>query len=307
MIVDLPATTTSRISKALVQIREEGGAPALARVLTLIIVALPEATDAAIEAAVDASREHPMRVIVLVRGSSPQTEEPLLDGQVRVGHDAGAGEVIVLKAFGATAADEEGLVTGLLLPDAPVVVWWTGDRPDDLAGSALGRISQRRIVDSSASADPARSLTTLGRFYVPGDSDFAWTRVTLWRARLAAALDQPPYEQVVSARVSGTADSASTQLLARWLGSRLDVDVTVQTVDEVHGSSGLHGVALTRASGEISLERRDSGTAMLTQPGQPDHEIALPRRELPSCLAEELRRLDPDELLGELLAMGGVA
>jgi glucose-6-phosphate dehydrogenase assembly protein OpcA len=245
-----------------------------------------------------------MRVIVLVRGRNPDPEKARLDGQVRIGHDAGAGEVIVLEAFGATASDEEGLVTGLLLPDAPVVVWWTGDHPDDLAGSALGRISQRRIVDSSATSDPARSLATLGRFYVPGDSDFAWSRVTLWRAQLAAALDQPPYEQVTSAQVSGTAGSASTWLLARWLGSRLGIDVTVQKVEEVHGSSGLHGVTLTRASGDITLERLSAGTAVLVQPGQPDHEIALPRRELPSCLAEELRRLDPDELLGELLAMG---
>ena len=37
MIVDLPNTTTSKISKTLVKIREEGGAVALGRVLTLVI------------------------------------------------------------------------------------------------------------------------------------------------------------------------------------------------------------------------------------------------------------------------------
>ena len=37
MIVDLPNTTTSAVSKTLVKIREEGGAVALGRVLTLII------------------------------------------------------------------------------------------------------------------------------------------------------------------------------------------------------------------------------------------------------------------------------
>ena len=36
--------------------------------------------------------------------------------------------------------------------------------------------------------------------------------------------------------------------------------------------------------------------ATLTQPGQPDRRIALPRRDLAECLAEELRRLDPDEV-----------
>ncbi|MFM2433961.1 MAG: hypothetical protein RI974_701 [Actinomycetota bacterium] len=37
MIVDLPNTTVSKVSKSLVQIREQGGAVALGRVLTLII------------------------------------------------------------------------------------------------------------------------------------------------------------------------------------------------------------------------------------------------------------------------------
>ena len=38
MIVDLPDTTVSKISRALVNVREEGGAVALGRVLTLIIL-----------------------------------------------------------------------------------------------------------------------------------------------------------------------------------------------------------------------------------------------------------------------------
>ena len=37
MIVDLPDTTASRVQRALVKIRAEGGAVALGRVLTLVI------------------------------------------------------------------------------------------------------------------------------------------------------------------------------------------------------------------------------------------------------------------------------
>jgi len=37
MIKELPNTTISKVSKELVQIREEGGAVALGRVLTLLI------------------------------------------------------------------------------------------------------------------------------------------------------------------------------------------------------------------------------------------------------------------------------
>src|SRR5690606_37774196 len=39
MIIDLPNTTVSKIARSLVSVREEGGAVALGRVLTLVIVA----------------------------------------------------------------------------------------------------------------------------------------------------------------------------------------------------------------------------------------------------------------------------
>ena len=120
MIVDLPNTTTSKISKTLVKIREEGGAVALGRVLTLIISTRLGEEEEAIEAANDASREHPMRVIV-VSSDPNETSDARVDAQIRVGGDAGASEVIVVRAYGDAAHDEESLVTGLLLPDAPVV------------------------------------------------------------------------------------------------------------------------------------------------------------------------------------------
>ena len=59
MIVDLPNTTVSKVSKSLVQIREQGGAVALGRVLTLIISTDFKGIETAIQAANDASREHP--------------------------------------------------------------------------------------------------------------------------------------------------------------------------------------------------------------------------------------------------------
>lgn len=300
MIVDLPGTTTSAVSKALVKIREEGGVVALGRVLTLIIASPGLEDEAAIEAANEASREHPMRVIVL---TTLRDRESRLDAQIRVGGDAGASEVIVLRASGETASDEEGLVTGLLLPDAPVVVWWPGTPPENPSDSPLGRIAQRRITDAAAAPNPIEALERMGANYAPGDTDFAWTRLTLWRAQLAAVLDQPPYEPVTGAQVAGGSDSPSTELLAAWLQMQLGVDVEVD-VTEPRGVGGIHGVRLERPSGVIALERDESGLAHLTQPDQPEHEIALPRRSLRDCLAEELRRLDPDELFGLVVGRG---
>ncbi len=303
MIVDLPNTTTSDISKTLVKIREEGGAVALGRVLTLVISASRADEEEAIEAANEASREHPMRVIV-VSTSADEVTEPRIDAQIRVGGDAGASEVIIVRALGDAASDQEGLVMGLLLPDAPVVAWWPGAAPDVAAQSELGKIAQRRITDAASSDDPLAALEHLSSTYQPGDSDFAWTRLTLWRAQLAAVLDQPPYLPVTGIEVHGSIDSPSTVLLAAWLQLQLKVPVTLAVSGMSHGSSGIQGVELTRENGVIGLARTMANIATLVQPDQPTHDIALPRRSLRDCLSEELRRLDPDDLFGEVIQNG---
>ncbi len=305
MIVDLPDSTISRVSKTLVKIREEGGVVALGRVLTLVIATTLGHEEEAIEAANEASREHPMRVIVISTDDEISSDDDArLDAQIRVGGDAGASEVILLRAYGDIARDEEGLVTGLLLPDAPVVAWWPGKAPAVVSESPLGRIAQRRITDAAAQSNPRQSIIDLASTYEPGDTDFAWTRLTLWRTQLAAALDQPPYEPVTAVEVSGAADSPSTLLLAAWLRLQLQVPVNHELTSRATGSSGIHGVKLIRASGPIELERSLVNVATLSQPGQPVHDLSLPRRSLRDCLAEELRRLDPDSLFGNVVKSG---
>ncbi|MBD8703489.1 glucose-6-phosphate dehydrogenase assembly protein OpcA [Frigoribacterium sp. CFBP 13712] len=305
MIVDLPDSTISRVQKSLVSIREEGGAVALGRVLTLIISTSLGEEEEAIEAANEASREHPMRVIVISTSRGEGSDvDARLDAQIRVGGDAGASEVIVLRAYGDTASDEEGLVTGLLLPDAPVVAWWPGKAPAVVSESPLGRIAQRRITDAASQDNPRQTIVDLAETYAPGDTDFAWTRLTLWRTQLAAVLDQPPYEPVTAVEVSGAPDSPSTLLLAAWLRLQLQVTVDNELTTRATGSSGIQGVRLLRASGAIELEREQDNVATLRQPGQPTHDLALPRRSLRDCLAEELRRLDPDDLFGDVVEHG---
>jgi glucose-6-phosphate dehydrogenase assembly protein OpcA len=303
VIVDLPDTTVSKISRALVSVREEGGAVALGRVLTLIIVTREGAAEEVIEAANDASREHPMRVIVLmIDGDSP---DPRLDAQIRVGGDAGASEVITLRIFGeAGRSNLESFVTGLLLPDAPVVVWWPNKTPESISKTSIGRIAQRRITDAATKSDPSSWVASLGDQYAPGDTDLAWTRLTRWREQLAAILDQPPYEPVTAVQVRGAADSPSTALLAAWLRLALDVPVDWAYLDADEWPHGIKSVTLVRPSGEVLLERPTSDAAILTQPGQPSHELAFPRRTLRECLAEELRRLDPDVLYGRVITEG---
>lgn len=304
MIVELPNTTTTSISKRLVSLREDGGAVALGRVLTLIIATIPGDEEALISAANEASREHPMRVIVLSIPAEDTNITNRLDAEIRVGGDAGASEVIILRAYGAVGSDEQGLVTGLLLPDAPVVVWWPKTAPHVASASPLGKIAQTRITDAYEHDDSDAALRRLSSSYSPGDADFAWTRLTLWRTQIAAVLDQPPYEAITSGRVSAASGSPSARLLAAWLQLQLGVPIEYHQVKTNEHDGSIHEVVLNRPSGDIRLSRVNSEVAKLEQPGQPHHEITLARRSLRDCLAEELRRLDPDVVYGRVITEG---
>lgn len=292
MIIDLPSSTISQINKKLVELRETGGAVALGRVLTLVIVTGDDTeTETTIQAANDASREHPARVIVVARGAREAAAR--LDAQIRIGGDAGASEVIVLRLYGALADEGAGSVEPLLLPDAPIVVWWPTDAPDAPSQDPIGALAHRRITDSAAEPDPVESLRIRARSYVAGDTDLAWTRLTSWRAQLAAALDLPPFETVTAATVSGAGDSPSTDLLAGWLATYLKIPV--RRVVHPRGP-GIVSATLERPSGDVNIVRPDGKVGTLTQPGQPERRVALRRREIRDCLTEELRRLDPDEV-----------
>lgn len=304
MILELPDTTTAKVAKELVNLREEGGAVALGRVLTLLISTTLGEEEVAIAAANEASREHPMRVIVLSVIEPEHSISNRLDAEVRVGGDAGASEVIVLRAYGKVGSDQQGLVTGLLLPDTPVVAWWPGTAPEKVSESALGKIAQCRITDSAAQSEPLQALNDLSRTYSPGDADFAWTRLTLWRTQLAAVLDQPPYEPIIEAHVTSTPDFPAAKMLAAWLQLQLQVPVTCDLTHTGLNWRGIHGVRLVRKSGDIELTRVEPTTARLKQPDQPNHDISMPLRSLRDCLAEELRRLDPDEVYGLVVTEG---
>ena len=299
MIIDLPKTTSTSVSKKLVRLRNDVGAMTLGRVLTLIIVVDDHEADEIIEAANDASRQHPCRIIVVVAGNRRGTNR--MDAQIRVGGDAGASEVVVLRLFGALANHGQSVVVPLLLPDSPVVAWWPHEAPADLRKDPIAQMAQRRITDSAESSSPKASLKRLAKIYSPGDTDLAWTRITLWRGLLAAALDGAPYEPVTDAVVAGASDSPSSELLAGWLATVLRVPVRrVRT----KAGTGVMSVRLERRSGPVDLVRPDGSVATLSQPGQPDRRISLKRWGLAECLADELRRLDADEVYEEALTRG---
>jgi glucose-6-phosphate dehydrogenase assembly protein OpcA len=289
MIVNLPGATTNDVNKKIISLREEGGAVTMGRVLTLVIA--PDTEDLledSIEAANFASREHPCRVIVVVPADR-EAAEPRLDAEIRVGADAGAGEVVVLRLFGELADHASSVVLPFLLPDTPVVAWWPAAAPAVPAQDPLGQLAIRRITDATNSSDPLEAIKGRLQGYTAGDTDLAWSRVTAWRALLATALDQAPYEEVDSVLVSGLKDEPALDIMAGWLASRID--------GPVQRAVGNLKVELRRKSETVTLSRPQTGvTATLSRTGRPEALIPLARREAKECLAEDLRRLDADEV-----------
>lgn len=299
MIVDLPDTTTKDVGKKLVSLRNSVGSMAMGRVLTLLVVVEEPGADEAIAVANDATRQHPARIIVVVRAGRGGTDR--LDAQIRVGGDAGASEIVVLRLYGQLAEDGDSVVTPMLLPDSPIVSWWPGDPPEDVAGSALGGLAHRRITDAQHCHAPETQLERRAAHYRSGDTDLSWTRITRWRALLAAALDHPPFEEVTEATVTSEAGFPGADLLAGWLATSLDVPVTRA---RSRSGTGLVSVRLQRASGPVDLVRADGQVATLAQPGQPAREVALLEPGTSEALAAELRRLDADEVYARALVEG---
>ncbi|ORV15420.1 glucose-6-phosphate dehydrogenase assembly protein OpcA [Mycobacterium celatum] len=287
MIIDMPDTSTTAINKKLDELRERVGAVTMGRVLTLVIAPDSEAVlEDSIEAANAASHEHPSRIIV-VRNRDADAPQARLDAQLRVGGDSGAGEVVVLWLSGPLAGHSASVVVPFLLPDIPVVAWWPDIAPAVPAQDPLGKLAIRRITDATNGVDPLSAIKSRLPGYTPGDTDLAWSRITYWRALLASAVDQPPHEPITSALVSGLKTEPALDVIAGWLASRIDGPVR-RAVGELK-------VELVRTTETITLSRPQEGTtATLSRTAKPDALVPLPRRETRECLAEDLRRLDPD-------------
>ena len=293
MTIDLTDTTTGGINDALTQARRRIGGPASGMVLTLIIVTDEGAQYNAVRAASEAGREHPSRVLAVIT-RKPKAESRL-DAEIRVG-ETGPGETILLRMYGPLGQHADSVVEPLLVPDVPVVTWWPDEAPLSPHADPLGAVAQRRVTDAAASEAPKEMLQTLAKAYRPGDTDLSWARATSWRSLLAATLDQP-YPELISGEVLAEPANPTADLIAAWLGLRLGIEV--QRGES--GGPGITEVSFDTHDGKIALSRPDGRNATLAWPGRPDRRVALHRREAPDLIAEELRRLEPDEVYAETL------
>jgi glucose-6-phosphate dehydrogenase assembly protein OpcA len=289
MMTDLVDTNSAAIAAEFVRARRSAGSPAMGMIMTLVIVADGADAEESMRAAQSASREHPARILAVAIGDG--RGKPRVDASVGIGAGA-SGERAQIHLTGEVTQHAASVVLPLLLPDSPVVVWWPGRAPLDPGADQLGRLGTRRITDAaSVPTSKARAMVQQCTSYSPGNTDLAWTRITGWRALLAAALDQQP-GKVQSASVTAERISPSADLLVAWLEDRLRCEVSRGTSQ----GPGITSVVLTTEAGDITLSRTDGRLATLSSPHQPDRPVALKRRGLDELLSEELRRLDPDDV-----------
>ncbi|MDN5722298.1 MAG: glucose-6-phosphate dehydrogenase assembly protein OpcA [Corynebacterium sp.] len=311
VVRNLGTTTTRALGRELHRLREQRGEVATGRVLTLIVsMRSEEDLDAVVAATVEASREHPARVIFVVHDRS--TTEVSMDAAIHLGGDAGASEMILMRLHGALADHADNAVMPLLLPDTPVVVWWPFTSPRNPAADALGALATRRITDSLADATAGRGAEAIFRRrigYSRGDSDLVWSRITPWRGLLSSALDQRPGATIVSAEVDGPADDPAVDIAAGWLAHRLNVPVsrcadgspTIPVDDDGQPTAPVRRTVITLDDGEVVLEILDHHSARVSTGIGTDTVVNLSRRPVGDCLAEELRYLEPDRAFGDAL------
>lgn len=288
-MIELIDTNAAGIAAEFVASRLRAGSPAMSMVMTLVVVVDEDDAQEAMAAARQASHEHPARVLGVILGDARGDSH--INAQVGTG--AGwTGETALIRLKGEVVRHAESVVLPLLLPDSPVAIWWPSDAPEDPVDDPLGRLAQRRITDAAAVSRGKRTaIHAQCTTYHPGNSDLAWTRITPWRALLAAALDQQPL-RVTAASVTAERISPSADLLVAWLADRLKVKVDRKN----SGGPGITEARLETKEGPIVISRPDGRLATFSSPDRPDRPVALKRRQVPELLAEELRRLDEDDV-----------
>ncbi|MDO8731216.1 MAG: glucose-6-phosphate dehydrogenase assembly protein OpcA [Actinomycetota bacterium] len=294
-MIRLENTSGGDVAAAITAERHRLGSPTTGMVLTLLILADEESQADATAAAVATARQHPMRIITLI--ARPDARVTQLDAMISVGGDDGPGEVAILRLRGELSEYANSVAVPLLLPDTPVVAYWPGEAPEVPADSKIGRHAQRRITDSGNVREPMIALATRKRGYIPGDTDLAWARLTQWRSVLASSFDQPS-SPVHHVRVEGEQDNPSVALLGAWLGQSFGCSVETVWNDKL----GVTSVQLDMDQAPLTITRFDAKTVVVVRPGRVDAHLSLPPRSVSALLAEDLRRLDPDDMYGEVIS-----
>ena len=287
-----------RSARAISAERFRQGSSAVGRVLTLVIIA-DEATRRPTPCA-----QPPRRPASTRAASSPRSRGPAAAprGSTPRSRWAAATASASSSSCGCAAPSSHhvaSVVLPLLVPDAPVVVWWPGNAPEvpgrRPGGPARAAPHHRRRGRRPGRWSPCRRARPR---YRAGDTDLAWTRITPWRAlhrRLARPAVRPdhrchglrPERTTRPARCSPPGCSTGSASLSRR---------------RAPAGRASPGVDLHTKHGDIRITRPDGRRGHRVAARLPGPRGGAARRTTEGLIAEELRRLDPDDIYGETLA-----
>ena len=157
------------------------------------MVVLAEDDDTAAQASrviEDLAAHHPSRALVVI--ARPSEDESLIDASLAAHCHLAQGmeqqvccEEVTLHVSGRAAFHLHSIVVPLLIPDLPIVVWWTGPLPDKShLIEELCEVADHFIVDSSRFADQLADLSRIRELASLHDcaiGDLNYERVRLWR------------------------------------------------------------------------------------------------------------------------------
>ena len=228
-------TTTSAVERVAGRPARRGGAMALGRVLTLVIVGRRgpgRGRDRGRQ------RRQPRASLPRHRGRPRQPARGLA-GSTRRSASAATPAPARSSCCASTARSPstgDACVVPLLLPDAPIVAWWPGDAPDVAAGrpDRPDGPAARSPTPRPRSRRPA-ALTARRHAYVdratptsPGPASRAGAPCSRPRSTSRrTSRSRPP-------TVVGAPDSPSAELLAAWLALALQCPVTRARSDRRH-------------------------------------------------------------------------
>lgn len=192
------------------------------------------------------------------------------------------------------------LVSGLLLPDMPVAVWWIGDLPRDHHRYAelLLEPADRLIYDSAhfEGRDDLDFVARIAEETTTAPADLNWARIEEWRAATAALFDPAPMrerlQQIRDVHITiGDGDTFSARsealLYVAWLIAQIGRKVRFELVAE-GSEEGIAGIEIRFDDGPAAIMHEDAERrVVVANPMESASPLDCVTRSL-ACNAEDL-------------------
>src|SRR6266498_260716 len=207
----------------------------------------------------DLSAAHPSRALVIVAERYADDRDIELYASCYSQAESRGGkrlscEEVMLIARGKFVPELPSAALPLLISDLPTFLWWRDRlKLDDRTFLDFSRAADRLVIDTAEVEETHATLLALARLFEEGAqeqlgiSDINWARLTSWRALLASFYDPPHCKaaltQIANVIIEYSAPKDDTSavapqalLLAGWLASRLDWELSTEQPQSDHAS-----------------------------------------------------------------------